>query len=366
MFPATRVARLLGTRYPIVQAPMAGGVTTPELVAAVSAAGALGSLGGAILSPEELRDAIRATRRLTDAPFAVNLFAPLPRPEADAGAIESMHGVLSRFREELGLPPPEASVPPPSFTVEDQIAVVAEERVPVFSFTFGLPPLEQIKESGCIVLGTATTAAEAEELVAHGADAIVAQGFEAGGHRGSFGTTFERSLVGGIALVPQIVDRVTVPVVYAGGIMDGRGIAAALALGAEGIQLGTAFLGCPEAAVPDAYRRALAAARDDTTTVTAAYTGRPARALHTPYVDIVERSGVATLPYPLQAVVAMDIRAAAAEQGRTDLLFVLAGQAAGMVRHLPARDLVEELVRETKETIRDLGGDSPSLEKAIG
>jgi nitronate monooxygenase len=352
----TPLTELLGTRYPIVQAPMAGGFTTPELVAAVSSAGALGSLGGAMVPPEDLRGAIRSIRSRTDAPFAVNLFAPLPRPEADASRIEAIHGVLSRFREELGLPQPSEAAPaPPPFSFADQVAVVAEERVPVFSFTFGLPPLEQVKDAASVVLGTATTAAEAEKLVEHGVDVVVAQSFEAGGHRGTFDTSFERSLVGGMALLPQVVDRVSVPVVYAGGVMDGRGVAAAVALGAHGVQLGTAFLDCPESGAPDAYRRALAAATDDSSVITAAYTGRPARALHASYVDALERSGVDLLPYPLQALVAMDIRAAAAEQGRDDLLFVLAGQAAGMVRSLPAAELVETLVRETEETIARLG-----------
>jgi len=355
---STRLNDLLGTRYPIVQAPMAGGFTTPELVAAVSEAGGLGSLAGAMLPPEQLREAIRSIRSRTDATFAVNLFAPLPRPEADAGQIEAMHSVLSRFREELGLPPPETPPAPPPFGFPDQVAVVAEEGVPVFSFTFGLPPLGQVKDAGCVVLGTATTVEEAEALVEHGVDVVVVQGFEAGGHRGTFRATFERSLVGGLALLPQVVDRIPAPVIYAGGVMDGRGIAAALALGADGAQLGTAFLGCPESGAPDAYRRAIAGADDDSTTLTAAYTGRPARALHAPYVDALEGSGVDLLPYPLQAVVAMDIRAAAAEQGRSDLLFVLAGQAAGMVRDLPAAELVETLVRETDETVAHLGDTS--------
>jgi nitronate monooxygenase len=356
----TRLTDLTGTRYPIVQAPMAGGLTTPELVAAVSEAGALGSIGAAVLSPDELRSAIQAVRQLTGQPFAVNLFAPLPRPDFDRAAIEAMNGVLARMRDELGLPPPAALPAPPTYTFADQLAVVAEERVPIFSFTFGLPPLEQVKEAGCVVLGTATTAAEAEELVAHGVDVVVVQGFEAGGHRGTFRASFERSLVGGLALLPQVVDRVTVPVIYAGGVMDGRGIVAALALGADGVQLGTAFLGCPESGTPDAYRRALTEAKDDSSVLTAVYTGRPARVLHAPYVDVVESSGVEVLPYPLQALVAMDIRTAAVEQGRADLLFALAGQAAGMVRDLPAGDLVATLVREAEETTLRLSGTSPA------
>jgi nitronate monooxygenase len=352
-FPRTRVAELLGVRYPIVQAPMAGGFTTPQLVAAVSEAGGLGSIGAAMLGPEELRDAIAAVRRLTSTPFAVNVFAELDPVEADAGAVAAMDEVLAPFRTELGLPERERPAPasPPPGRVREQIAVVAEERVPVLSFTFGIPPLDAVKAAGGIVLGTATTVAEAVELEARGVDAVVAQGSEAGGHRGTFLGAFEAGLVGGLALVPQVVDRVSVPVVAAGGMMDGRGIAAALALGAEGVQLGTAFLGCPESGSPPGYREALAEASDTATGVTAAYTGRPARALRTRLIDAVERSGVAPLPYPLQGMLLQDVRAAATARGPADLLFLLAGQGAGMLRSLSAGDLVESLVRETGEAI---------------
>jgi nitronate monooxygenase len=361
MFPATRVARLLGTRYPIVQAPMAGGHTTPELVAAVSDAGALGSLGGALLSPDDLREEIRAVRRLTEQPFGVNLFAPLPPPRADADETAAMNAVLAPFRAELGLPEPSDVPTLPPAAVDDQLAVVLEERVPVFSFTFGTVPFEAVKEAGSVILGTATTAAEAVELEARGVDAVVAQGSEAGGHRGTFLTAFENAFVGGMALVPQAVDRVSVPVLLAGGVMDGRGIAAALALGAEGVQLGTAFLGCPESGAPELYRRALAGAADDSTTVTTAYTGRHVRALRTPLSDAVEHSGVPPLSFPLQAVLALDIRSAALDAGRADLVPVLAGQAAGLVRSLPAAELVEALVRETEKTLSRLGSDSAGV-----
>jgi nitronate monooxygenase len=237
---------------------------------------------------------------------------------------------------------------------------VAEERVPVFSFTFGIPLFEPVKEAGAAILGTATTTAEAAELEARGVDAVVVQGSEAGGHRGTFLSSFDQSLVGGIALVPQVIDRVAAPVLLAGGIMDGRGIAAALALGAEGVQIGTAFLGCPESGAPELYRRALAGATDDATAVTAVYSGRPARAIRGSFVDVIEESGARLLPFPLQGMVAMDIRSAAAAQERTDLLFLLAGQGAGMVRNLPAGELVQVLVQETEEAIRRLAHEASS------
>jgi nitronate monooxygenase len=354
----TRVAGLLGTRYPIVQAPMAGGFTTPELVGAVSNAGGLGSLGAAIFPPDELQDAIAAIRRLTDRPFAVNLFAPLPPPEVDPEAVAAMQAVLAPFRAELGLPEaPPLDPPPPAGLAEAQLAVVAAERVPVLSFTFGALPLDQIREAGSVVLGTATTVAEAVELERLGVDAIVAQSGEAGGHRGTFVGPFEDAVVGGVALVPRIVDHVSVPVLLAGGIMDGRGIAAALALGAEGVQLGTAFLGCPEAGVSEPLRRALRAAVD-ATVVSRAYSGRQARLVRTRLVDAIESAAVDPLPYPAQAVLTADIRASALAADRADLSLVLSGQGAGALRDLPAAELVETLVRETDEAIRRLAVDT--------
>jgi nitronate monooxygenase len=350
----TSVSRLLGTRYPIVQAPMAGGFTTPELVAAVSNAGALGSLGGATLGPDELRDAIGSIRRLTDRPFAVNLFAQLPPPEADTERVAAMQAVLAPLRAELGLPEPQEvpSTPPPGL-LEAQLAVVADERVPVLSFTFGTLSLEAAREAGSVILGTATTVAEAVELERLGVDAVVAQSGEAGGHRGTFLGPFEDAVVGGVSLVPRIVDRVSVPVLLAGGIMDGRGIAAALALGAEGIQLGTAFLGCPEAG-STALQRGVLAGAADRTLVTRAYSGRQARLVRTRLVDAIEDAGVDPLPFPLQAMLVAELRAAALEAGRGDLLFVLAGQGAAAIRELPAAELVETLVSETEDAVRRL------------
>src|SRR5205085_825400 len=214
--------------------------------------------------------------------------APLEPPVADPAVVEAMQAALRPYREALGLAEPEAPVPPAS-PLDEQLTVLAEERVPVFSFTFGIAPLDTLREAGAIAIGTATTVAEAEELEAAGVDAVVAQGAEAGGHRGTFGGPFDRALVGTFALVPQVADRVSVPVIAAGGIMDGRGIAAALALGASGAALGTAFLATRESTASDAYKRALREARDDATIVTNAYTGREARMISTPLVEELER-----------------------------------------------------------------------------
>lgn len=320
----TAVTRLLGLRLPIVQAPMAGGMSTPALAAAVSAAGGLGSLAGAMLTPDELRAAIRQVRALTGAPFAVNLFAPLPEPSAAR---------IPEWSALTGVTPP--ADPPPGPRFEDQLAVVVDERVPVFSFTFGIPPLSGID---AVTIGTATTVAEAVELERAGVHAVVAQGFEAGGHRGTFLEPVERSLFGTFALVPQMVDAVSVPVIASGGIMDGRGIAAAHALGAQAVQLGTAFLTCAEAGTSADHRQALT--RE--TTVTRVLTGRHARAVRTPLVDRLEASGLEPPDYPVPRFL-------------TSERPMLAGQGGPLARSMPAADLVATLAAEADATISRLG-----------
>jgi nitronate monooxygenase len=319
----TDLTRALGLRLPIVQAPMAGGWTTPQLVAQVCEAGGLGSVAGAALSPDRLRDDIRAVRSRTDRPFAVNLFAPLPVP-TDRGLDEwaTAHGLLAA----------PSMAPGPCF--DDQLAVVVEERAPVFSFTFGVPPLGAVDT---FTIGTATTVAEALALRDAGVGAIVAQGFEAGGHRGTFLAPVDESLVGTFALVPQVADAVDVPVIASGGIMDGRGVAAALALGASGVQLGTAFLASDEAATPDEYRDSL----DRTTTVTRVLTGRHARAVRTPLVERLEASDADPPDYPLPRAFLPSPP-------------MLVGQGGAMARRLPAAQILAELERETVAALERL------------
>jgi nitronate monooxygenase len=348
-----RLTELLGVEHPIVQAPMAS-VTTPELVAAVSNAGALGSLGAAVLSPDALREAIAAIRSLTDRPFAVNLFAWPEIEAATPGAVDAMREALRPYRERLGLDEPDPRAPDVRRLLEGQLAVLAEERPPVFSFTFGIPELAALGDARSVIVGTATTVAEARALEQAGVDAIVAQGSEAGGHRGTFLGPFESALVGTMALVPQVVDAVSIPVLAAGGIMDGRGIAAALALGAEGAQIGTAFIATDESGVADAHKQAVAETPDDGTVVTDRYSGRPARVARTELIDALERSGVPVPPFPLQSVLTRDLHAAAAERGEREEMFLLAGQGAPLTRALPAADLVAALVAETQAALHDL------------
>lgn len=356
MWTTTRLTELLGVQYPILQAPMAGGPTTPELVAAVSNAGALGAIGGGYLGATALRDQIRAVRTLTDRPFGVNLFAPLG-VAASIEEIERAHALVDPYRAELGLAlSPAMTLPVERFT--EGLAVVLEERVPILSFTFGIPPaddLRRLRENGTIVIGTATTVAEGMQLSAAGVDAIVGQGSEAGGHRGTFAGDFERGLIGTMALTPQLVDSVSVPVIAAGGIMDGRGIAAALALGAMGAQMGTAFLVTQESGAHPKHKAAILASSEDATTVTRVFSGRPARALANRFTEELQSGAGDVAPYPVQNALTQDIRRAAAQQNRTEFLALWSGQAPRLARPLAAAELVRTLVEETEQVLRAQG-----------
>ncbi len=329
--------------HPIIQAPMAGGPDTPELAAAVSNAGGLGSIGCAYLAPAQIDAVARTLRRLTAKPFALNLFVR-GEPERDPDAAARVTPVLAPFRAELGLGAElSAANPEPDFAAQLTAAIAA--RPAVISFTFGAPTREQVaavRAADIVTIGTATTVAEADALVALGVDAICAQGGEAGGHRGTFLGSFEDALIGTLPLVRQIVARVALPVFAAGGIMDGAGIRAALALGAAGAQLGTAFMCCPEAGTTAAHRTALATAT--ATTVTRAFSGRPARGIRNRMTDAFV--AVEAAPFPQQQHLTQDIRRAAATAGRTDLMQLWAGQGAPLVRELPAAELVHVLAAE--------------------
>ena len=339
----------LGVRHPLILAPMAGGPSTPALVAAVSEAGGLGSYGSAYLSPAKLRDEIRAIRALTQKPFAVNLQIDDGAP-ATAAQLEAAHRALAPFRTALGLP--KASAPPPPGPWRELFAVVLEERPRVFSFCYGVPPpevLDACRGASIFTLGTATCLTEARALEEAGIDAICAQGAEAGGHRGTFDRDRDPPLVGTMALVPQLVDAVKVPIVAAGGIMDGRGVAAALALGAQAVSLGTAFLLCPEAGTSAPWRAALQAARDDSTVITRAFSGRAARGLANRFTR--EMAGAALAPFPVQSALTREIRAAALRAGNADFLSLWAGQAAPLARELAAKELVAELLSEADDAL---------------
>ena len=355
----TELTRLLQLRRPIVLAPMGGGPTTPELVAAVTEAGGLGMFAATGLPPDALRDAIAAIRAQTDRPFGVNW---LIAPPASGGDIETVQAALDPLRAELGLPPGRREVTLPPSALPDQIEVALSAGVRVMSFALGDPSsfVEPAHESGALVSAMVTTVDEAIRVAAAGVDFVVAQGAEAGGHRSTFelGPGLEPALVGTIALVPQVIDAVPVPVVASGGIVDGRGLAAALALGAAGAQLGTRFLLAREAGTAPAYRAALVRAVETDTIVTTRFTGRPARSIRNRFVDRL--SGVEPLPWPLQRFAAEDIYAEGFTRGDAELIPLLAGQGLrGLRDGQPAAEIVEEIAEQAEAVLRSLSG-SPS------
>jgi nitronate monooxygenase len=341
-------AASLGIEQPIIKAPLAGAGDTPELVAAVSEAGGLGIFGAAYLQPDSIRATARRIRELTSRPFGLNLFAPLPAAPLPADPAPALRRLAPWF-EELSLPAPGELPAEPHPDFDAQMEAVLDSAPAVFSFAFGDIPAEAIaaaRNRSICLLGTATTVAEAIGLSRSGVDAVVAQGSEAGGHRGSYAASFEAGMVGTMALVPQMADAIDIPVIASGGIMDGRGIAAALALGAAAVQLGTAFLTCPEAGTPTAYRNALLDAAEDSTRITAAFSGRPARGIENRFLR--EMAEAEILPFPYQNALTRPLRTRAAELGRAEFLSLWAGQGLRLARELPAAELVRALVAETK------------------
>jgi nitronate monooxygenase len=342
--------RKYGLSIPVVLAPMGGDPSTPELVAAVSNAGGLGSLAAAYSSAERIQQDITKVRELTTRPFAVNLFSPQAQlPLKDS--VDVVADFLRPYHERLGLTAPEL----PKKPIEDfdeQLDAVCKAAPPVFSFTFGLLPpqaTDRLKAQGTYLMGTATTVEEAKQLQQTGVDAVIAQGSEAGAHRGTFAVPAEQALVGTVALIPQVVDAVRIPVIASGGIMEGRGIVAALALGASAVQMGTAFLGCKEAGTSVVYREALMQGREDQTTLTRAFSGRMARGLSNEFIERWNASGLEHLPYPWQNAFTQPMRRAAANAKQGGLLSLWAGQGVGMLRETSAVQLMRELGEEIQQ-----------------
>lgn len=330
---------------PIVQAPMAG-ATTPRLVAAVSNAGGLGSLPCGYDEPQAMRERIAQVRALTDRPFAVNLFVDTAyaAPASD-DALRRAHERLRRYRDELGIPQP-AEPARSALAFAQQFAVVLEARPAVFSFTFGIPDAEALRAcraANIFTVGTAKTVDEAVAIESAGIDAVCMQGYEAGGHHGNFLAPLDDSLIGTVALVSQAVDAVSIPVLAAGGIGDGRAVAAVLALGATAAQVGSAFLLSDESAVPPPYRSVLASDAVRRTTLTHVFSGKHARGVRNRFID--EMTAEADIaPYPQQHWLTRDIRAAATAQDRPEFLSLWTGQAVALAEPLPAAEIVARLV----------------------
>jgi len=344
MWPTTPLTKRIGMQLPIIQAPMAGGATTPELIAAVSNAACLGSLGAGYLSPEEIRSAIAKIRHLTDQPFAVNLFVPQEH-HASLDKIISMGKLIEDACLELNIPVISTiSNYMPAF--DDQMKIIIEERVPVFSFTFGIPDkvwIKKLKDIGTILIGTATSLAEAIQLEKHGIDFIVAQGSEAGGHRGTFIRKEEDSLLTTSNLLQQLVNNITIPVLASGGIMDAQGIVAAMHSGASGVQMGTAFLSCYESGINKKYKQALLNTTEDNTVLTRVFSGKLARGINNKFISRMEPHASEILDYPVQNALTRQMRNEADKQSCIDFMSMWAGQNYYLCREQSAADLIQKL-----------------------
>lgn len=353
MWPNTRFLDLVGVEHPIIQAPMIG--PKSALAAAVSAAGGLGSLGCSAMTPDQVRAEVAAIRQRTDKPLNLNFFCHTTKPPDDARE-DAWITKLTPYYREFGLDPAAPVTMANRAPFNDALCEVVEELRPrVVSFHFGLPDgdlLRRVKGAGCLVLSSATTVREARWLTERGVDAVVAQGAEAGGHRGMFLTEDLASQVGTFALLPQVVDAVPVPVIAAGGIADARGVAAAFVLGAAAVQIGTAYLLCPEAGISALHRAALEGARDDSTALTNVFTGRPARGVLNRAMRELGPISDDAPAFPTAAVALQPLRAAAEAQGSDDFSPLWSGQAAGLARTAGAADLTQQLASQGLRLLR--------------
>jgi nitronate monooxygenase len=347
-WPDRRILDLFGIELPILQAPMAGASTT-EMAIAVSQAGGLGALPCALVTPDQARQALEIYRQATNKPVNLNFFCHTP-PKLDEAAIAAWRAELAPYYAELGIdhtaPVPVSNRAP----FDDAYCALVEAYKPaVVSFHFGLPAadlLKRVKAAGAKVIASATTTAEARWLEERGVDAIIAMGAEAGGHYGHFLRSELTSQIGTFALVPQIVDAVRVPVIATGGIADGRGVVAALALGASAAQIGTAYLFCPEAKIQPFHRQALRSAAAEDTVLTNLFTGRPARGITNRLMREIGPISTVAPTFPLAGGALMPLRAKSEAAGSADFSNMWSGQAARLAAQMPAGELTRKLAAD--------------------
>jgi nitronate monooxygenase len=356
MWPNSRLTDLLGIELPIIQAPMAGAQGSAMAIA-VSQAGGLGSLPCAMLSTEQVRAEIGIIRQQTDRPFNVNFFCHRP-PTQNAETERVWRQTLGKHYEEFGIDPDSIQQGPGRNPFDEALCALIEEfRPKVVSFHFGLPEaalVRRVKAAGCVMISSATSAREARWLEAHGADAIIAQGYEAGGHRGHFLGDNLMSQAGTMALVPQMVDAVKVPVIAAGGIADARGIVAASALGAAGVQIGTAYLFTPEAKISAIHRQALQQAADDSTALTNVFSGRPARGIVNRIIREIGPLTNLAPAFPLAVASTAPLRAKAEAAGSGEFSPLWSGQAASLARAMGAGEFTRTVIAEAGALLQRL------------
>ena len=359
MWYHTTAAKILGIQYPILQGPFGGKLSSVELVATVSNAGGLGGYGAYTLSPDEIVQLDKQIKAATNKPYNINLW--VTDSDAPTGGIEdtSYEAAKQLFRpyfDELGIPFPDKPAPfKPGF--ENQVEALLHLRPPVFSFVFGIPAadiLEQCRKLGIVTIGAATTLDEGIALEAAGVDLIVASGFEAGGHRPSFLAASETSLTGTFVLVQQLREKIKTPIIAAGGIANGKGVAAAMALGASAAQIGTAFLACDESNAPAIHRGFLFSDGAKHTALTRAFTGRLGRGITNRILEDLQGKEKQFLPFPLQTQFMSSLRKAALDQQQWDMVFFWGGQIAPLLKHTKAKELMQAVVEETTDYFNDL------------
>jgi len=355
MMFTSRVIDILQIKYPIIQAGMAGAITTPELVAAVSNSGGLGTLGAGYMSPEQIRKAIYKIRELTNKPFGVNLLLT-KEVQIEKEKINEAKVLLNGVNRELGIEEEDVVNLPKSY--KEQLQVLVEEKVPVVSFAFQTleqEEIDELKRRGIKVIGTATHVAEARALAELGVDIIAGQGSEAGGHRGTFIGKEQDAMIGTFALISQLVAAVPhIPIVAAGGVMNGQGLVAAFALGAEAVQMGSAFLTSEESITHDVYKEAVLKSTDTSTIVTRAFSGKYARGIRNEFIERHEGKEEGLPMYPVQNVLTSKIRQEAATQNKGEYMSLWAGQASALARIEPAQHVVERVVKEAEDVMEQL------------
>ncbi|HEY8929054.1 MAG TPA: nitronate monooxygenase [Mucilaginibacter sp.] len=356
MWYKTRATELLGINYPIMQGPFGGGLSTPELVAAVSNAGGLGGYGAYTLSPQEIYDVDKRIKALTGKPYNINLWVSdtdAPDGTVSDAQFEQAKTLFKPYFDEAGIPSPEKPAPFKS-RFENQVGVILDIKPKVFSFMFGTLPqdiMEQCRRLGIKTVGAATTLDEALAFEASGVDMIIASGFEAGGHRPSFLAPAEQSTIGTFVLIQLIREKIKTPIIAAGGIANGKGIAAALTLGADAAQIGTAFLATEESGALPIHRQMLFSDAAKYTTLSRAFTGRLGRGITSRVAKDLAGKEKQFLPFPLQTTFMSPLRKAAIDQQKWDMILFWGGQIAPILKHTKAADLMQSLIEETSKII---------------